>query len=76
MRILVCGAGIIGTIYAARLQAGGHCVTVLARGTRLADIRRHGLVLQDMVGRDRSTTLVDATEHRPCEDESSCLLYR
>jgi ketopantoate reductase len=39
VKILVFGAGVIGTLYAARLQEGGHRVTVVARGERLADIR-------------------------------------
>ena len=43
MKILVYGAGVIGTLYAARLQEGGHRVTAVARGQRLADIRRYGL---------------------------------
>ena len=48
--ILVYGAGVIGTLYAARLQDGGNHVTVVARGQRLADIRRYGLELEDIVG--------------------------
>ena len=36
MKILVYGAGVIGTLYAARLQDGGNRVTVVARGQRLA----------------------------------------
>jgi 2-dehydropantoate 2-reductase len=34
MKILVYGAGVIGTLYAARLQEAGRQVTVLARGGR------------------------------------------
>ena len=41
MKIIVYGAGVIGTLYAAKLQEGGHRVTVLARGERLVDIRRY-----------------------------------
>lgn len=62
MDILVYGAGVIGTLYAARLQQAGHRVTVLARGERLVDIRRHGLVLEDIVGGTRSTTQIATTE--------------
>jgi pyruvate/2-oxoglutarate dehydrogenase complex dihydrolipoamide dehydrogenase (E3) component len=58
MKILVYGAGVIGTLYAARLQQAGHQVTVLARTLRLADIRRHGLVLEDVVTGLRSVTYV------------------
>jgi 2-dehydropantoate 2-reductase len=47
MRILVYGAGVLGSLYAARLQAAGNEVTVLARGQRLADIRQHGIILEE-----------------------------
>ncbi len=41
MKILVYGAGVIGTLYAARLQEGGHCVTVASRaasGSRISAV--------------------------------------
>ena len=69
MEILVYGAGVIGTLYAARLQEGGHRVTVVARGQRLADIRRYGLVLEDIVGPGRSTTRVDTIERVDPNDQ-------
>jgi 2-dehydropantoate 2-reductase len=42
MKVLVVGAGVIGSFNAARLVRGGVDVTLLARGERLA-------VLHDMV---------------------------
>ncbi len=68
MKILVYGAGVIGTLYAAKLQDGGHRVTVVARGQRLADIRRYGLALEDIVGHGRSTTQVDTIEQLGADD--------
>ena len=47
MRILVLGAGVIGSVYAGRLEGAGHEVVVLARGRRLDDLRSYGLVLQN-----------------------------
>lgn len=47
MRILVYGAGVIGSMFAAKLALSGQDVTVLARGTRLAEIQSHGLRLID-----------------------------
>ena len=47
MRILVMGAGVIGSAYAARLLEAGHTVTVCARGRRLSQLRDGGLILQD-----------------------------
>ena len=49
MKILVYGAGVLGTLYAARLQDGGQDVSLVARGQRLADLRQHGLVLENMI---------------------------
>jgi 2-dehydropantoate 2-reductase len=69
VKILVYGAGVIGTLYAARLQEGGNHVTVVARGQRLADIRRYGLALEDIVGHGQSTTQVDTTERLGPDDQ-------
>ena len=68
MNILVYGAGVIGTLYAAWLQKAGHQVTVLARSSRLADIRRHGLLLEDVVSSVRLITHVAIVEHLYAED--------
>jgi 2-dehydropantoate 2-reductase len=68
MNILVYGAGVIGTLYAARLRDGGHRATVLARGQRLADIRRHGLVLENILSGVRSEAAVDTIERLRPED--------
>jgi 2-dehydropantoate 2-reductase len=69
VKILSSGAGVIGTLYAAKLQEVGHRVTVLARGQRLADIRQYGLVLEDIVRGGRSTTQVDTTERLGLDDQ-------
>jgi 2-dehydropantoate 2-reductase len=69
VKILVYGAGVIGTLYAARLQEGGNRVTVVARDQRLADIRRYGLALEDIFGHGQSTTHVDTTERVGPDDQ-------
>jgi len=69
MKVLVYGAGVIGSLYAARLHDQGHRVTVLARGERLADIRRVGLVLEDVVGGGRTTAQVETTARLAPEDQ-------
>jgi 2-dehydropantoate 2-reductase len=46
MRVLVFGAGVIGSAYAGRLAAGGHEVALFARGKRLEDLERAGLRLR------------------------------
>lgn len=47
MNILVIGAGAIGSVHAARLQEADNTVTVLARGSRAADIERAGIILEE-----------------------------
>jgi ketopantoate reductase len=47
MKILVYGAGPLGSLLASRLHEAGHMVSLLARGQRLADLREHGIVLVD-----------------------------
>lgn len=58
MRVLVYGAGVIGSLYAARLKEAGSEVTVLARGARLEWIHKHGIELQDVATGARSSTRV------------------
>ena len=61
MRLLIFGAGVLGTFYAAKLQAGGHDVTVLARGHRAVQLRDDGLVVQER-GRGCLRTRVSVIE--------------
>jgi 2-dehydropantoate 2-reductase len=56
MRFLIYGAGNIGSLYAARLAQSSQDVSILARGTRLEQIRRHGIQLEDGVSGQRSKT--------------------
>ena len=46
MEILVYGAGVVGSQYAARLRQAGHMVTLLARNERAAEVREQGIVLE------------------------------
>jgi len=62
MNILVYGAGVLGSLYAARFQGGGHKVSLLARGQRLQDIREHGIVLKDVLSGQTTTTCVPTVE--------------
>ncbi len=68
MEILVYGAGVLGSLYAARLKQSGQEVTILARGQRLADIHENGLVLEDVNSGQRTTTAIDAVERLAPED--------
>ena len=68
-RILVFGAGVLGSLYAARLAAVGSDVCLLARGERLAAIRAHGVLLEDALTGRRTATPVPTTEALAADDE-------
>ncbi len=47
MKLLVYGAGVLGSLFAVRMHEAGHEVALLARGKRLAALRRHGVLLAE-----------------------------
>ncbi|MBB5868111.1 2-dehydropantoate 2-reductase [Allocatelliglobosispora scoriae] len=47
MKLLVYGAGVLGSLFAVRLHEAGHDVSLIARGERLAALRRHGVQLAE-----------------------------
>jgi 2-dehydropantoate 2-reductase len=47
VKILVYGAGVLGSLYAARLHETGHDVTLVARGARLKYLTEHGVQLAE-----------------------------
>jgi len=63
MNILVYGAGVIGSIYAARLQEAGYTVSLLARGERAVALRAQGIVLENASTGQRTTTQVSLVDH-------------
>jgi 2-dehydropantoate 2-reductase len=69
VRVLFYGAGVIGSLYAARLCNLGHDVTVLARGARLEELRRSGLVLQRASGGAPEIAHVRLVERLAPEDD-------
>lgn len=69
MRILVVGAGVIGSVYAARLLEAGHAVTLCARGRRLAELRDGGLILENAETGRRTAHEVSAV---PTPDDVAC----
>jgi ketopantoate reductase len=56
MKILVYGAGPLGSLFTARLMEAGHDVSLLARGQRLANLREHGLVLVETQTRQETVS--------------------
>jgi 2-dehydropantoate 2-reductase len=50
MKILIVGAGVIGTVYGAHLAAAGNHVSVLSHGRRTDDVAAAGLRAHDVLG--------------------------
>src|SRR3974377_1252904 len=67
-KVLIIGAGVIGSFNAARLRDAGKDVTLLARGRRLEDLRENGVVLEDARTGRRTTTQVPLVDRLGPED--------
>jgi 2-dehydropantoate 2-reductase len=61
VRILVYGAGVQGSLYAARLAEAGHDITLLARGARLEMLSARGVVLEEALTGRRTIARVPLT---------------
>ncbi|TVR67237.1 MAG: ketopantoate reductase family protein, partial [Gemmatimonadales bacterium] len=68
MKILIYGAGPMGSHMAARLHEAGADVTLLARGSRLAQLRNRGVILEDAMSGRRETHKVPTTAGLDPED--------
>jgi ketopantoate reductase len=50
VKVLIVGAGVIGTVYGAHLAAAGNTVSVLSHGGRTDEIAAGGLSARDVAG--------------------------
>ena len=73
-KILVYGAGPLGSLFAARLQQGGNQVSILARGQRLSELREHGIELFDVLTEERTITKVNVVEELTPDDAYDLVL--
>lgn len=74
MRILVLGAGVIGSVYASKLLAAGHEVVLLARGRRLTDLQSCGLVMEETESGQRTALPVTAVDVLDADDRFDLVL--
>ena len=58
MRVLIVGAGVIGTVYGAHLAGAGHAVSVLSHPPRTQDVARNGLIAHDVLEGSRTDARV------------------
>lgn len=73
MRVLVYGAGNMGSLYAALLAESGRDVSILARGDRLGEIREGGITLENLRGQ-RTTARPRAVDRLDPEDAYDLVL--
>jgi 2-dehydropantoate 2-reductase len=55
MKILIYGAGVIGSIYAAKLHEAGFNVTLLSRGKRYDSLKQNGVIIKDVLTHKQTT---------------------
>ena len=74
-RIVVIGAGVLGSLYGARLAAAGHSVTVVARGSRLTELQRGPIaILNDEDGVTAAATVEAVPNLKPDDDHDLALV--
>ena len=69
MKILVVGAGVIGTTYAWQLSAAGHDVTLFVRPDNRETIEREGIHIRCKDERQKQTTITKVTYQPKVIDE-------
>ncbi len=75
MKLLFFGAGVLGSLYAARLHEAGHDVTLLARGSRYRDLKERGVVLEAFDSGETTRTFVPVVDTMPTEEPfDACII--
>ena len=67
-KVLFFGAGVLGSLYAAKLHEAGTEVALVARGSRYKELKEHGIVLERFDTGERTTTGVRVLDHMPAEE--------
>ena len=73
-RVLIVGAGVIGSSYACQMARWGLKVSLLARGPRLDELRTQGLQVQDLVTRQRCRQSVQVLAELPEEADYDLII--
>jgi 2-dehydropantoate 2-reductase len=68
MNVLIYGAGVLGSLYAAHLKESRQNVSILARGQRLDDLRKYGIIIQNPILGKSTTTHVNVVDSLPPKD--------
>ncbi|MBN1802405.1 MAG: ketopantoate reductase family protein [Candidatus Lokiarchaeota archaeon] len=74
MKILVYGAGVIGSIFSYKLKNAGHDVSLLARGERFQYLKENGLNLRDDIAHEKYHIQIDVVEALDLKDNYDLIL--
>lgn len=66
--ILIYGVGPFGSLFAERLTAAGHAVSLLDHGQRQKDLKKHGIVIENVLTKERTITHVPVVDRLGKED--------
>jgi 2-dehydropantoate 2-reductase len=59
LKLLIVGAGVIGTVYGAHIAAAGHQVSLLGHGPRTGEVATGGMRARDVLGGGRVAVATD-----------------
>ncbi len=68
MKILIYGAGVIGSIYAAKLYEAGYNVTLLARDKHYESLQQNGIIIKDIVTGNQTISSVPLIQQLGAND--------
>jgi len=68
LKILIYGAGVIGSIYASRLYESGCDVTLLARGEHYENLKQNGVIIKDVLTKKQTISKVPLTQQLETND--------
>ena len=68
MKILIYGAGVIGSIYAAKLFEAKNDVTILARGKRFEILQQNGVIMREQVTGKMTTARIPLVQQLATND--------
>ncbi|PKN98994.1 MAG: hypothetical protein CVU42_08985 [Chloroflexi bacterium HGW-Chloroflexi-4] len=74
MKILVFGAGVLGSLYGTRLFQSGYDVTLLARGMRFDEISENGVILEGALSGERTVSRVPVCDALTPEDDYDLII--
>ncbi len=74
MKILIYGAGVLGSLLASQLTQIKEDVSILARGQRLTEIQKHGIIIENIVHKTTTTIHCKTVDTRLTKDTNFDLI--